>query len=69
MELVQVGELGKGVLVAQWDVDHAVVDKSGHGCDGSALLTTSLSPGADEQTNVFAKVATSLPLATCAVNE
>jgi hypothetical protein len=64
-----IGEEGKGGLVAQWDEDYTVVSHGGHGCDGSALLTSTLGPGGDEHTGVFAPQASGLPETTGLVPE
>jgi hypothetical protein len=41
-------------LVAERNVDDTVVSESAHGGKGCALLSTSLSAGADEETSVLA---------------
>lgn len=69
MDFVQVRELTKGGLVAQRDVEETVVSKSAHRSEGGGLLTATLSASRDEQTGVFAPVATSGPDATGAVPE
>lgn len=69
VDLVQVRELGKGSLVAQRDVDQAVVSESAHGSESSRLLTTTKGTGRDEQTGVLAPVATSNPDTAGAVPE
>jgi hypothetical protein len=56
-------------LVAERNVDDAVVSESAHGSESSALLSTALGAGADEQAGVLAPEATSLPLAAGAVPE
>ena len=61
MDLGEVGQLGKAMLVAQRNVDEAVVSEGAHGGNSSGLLTTTESTGGDEQTSVLARVATSGP--------
>ena len=56
-------------LVAERNVDDAVVSESAHGSKSSALLSTALGAGANEQAGVLAPEATSLPLAAGAVPE
>lgn len=45
MDLGEVAELTEAVLVAQWDVDDAVVDQGGEGVHGGGLLSTSQAGG------------------------
>lgn len=61
MDLLQVSQLGKGVLVAQRNVDETVVSEGAHGGDGSRLLATTESTGGDEETSVLAPVTTGGP--------
>lgn len=61
MDLLQVSQLGKGVLVAQRNVDETVVSEGAHGGDGSRLLATTESTGGNEETGVLAPVTTSGP--------
>jgi hypothetical protein len=56
-------------LVAERHVDDAVVSKSAHGSNSSALLSTALGRGADEQTRVLAPEAAGLPLLAGVVPE
>lgn len=69
VNLVQVAELGEYGLVAQRNVDEAVVSESAHRGKGSRLLTTTLSTGRHEETGVLAPEATSGPNATGLVPE
>ena len=48
MDLGQVGQLSKGVLVSKRDVDHAVVHKRRDRVGDGDLLSTTLKPGRDE---------------------
>jgi len=68
-DLTQVCEDVEGGLVAERDVDEAVVRQSGHGGDGRALLPTTLGASGDEEAGVLAPEGTSLPLATSLVPE
>lgn len=61
VDLLQVGQLGKGMLVAQGNVDESVVSEGAHGGDGSRLLATTESTGGNEKTGVLAPVTTSGP--------
>ena len=58
----QIGQGGKGRLVTQRHIDHAVVNEGAHGGQRRALLATALGSGADEDANVLAVVAARLPL-------
>ena len=69
MDLGQVRELSEGGLVAQRDVEEAVVGESAHGSNGSRLLATTESTSGDEQTGVLAPEATSGPNTAGAVPE
>ena len=69
VDLVQVGQLTEGGLVAQRNVDQAVVGKSTHGSESSGLLATTQGTGRDEETGVLAPVATSGPDTTGLVPE
>ena len=69
MDLTQVGQLTEGGLVAQRNVDQAVVSKSAHGSKASGLLATTLGTGRDEQTSVLAPVAATGPDTTGLVPE
>lgn len=64
-----VGQEVESSLVAERDVNNAVVGECAHGGDSSALLSTTLGSGADEQAGVLAPVATSLPLTAGLVPE
>ena len=69
VNLVQVAELSEDGLVAQRNVDEAVVSESAHRGKGSGLLTTTLGTGRNEKTGVLAPEATSGPNATGLVPE
>lgn len=69
MDLVEVGELGEGVLVSEGNEDDAVVDESREGGDNGALLSSSKSSGGDEDTSVLAGEASTCPQATGGVPE
>lgn len=62
MNLLKVGELGKGSLVTKGNVDEAVVDESRHGGDSGGLLATTEGTGADEHASVLAPEGALLPL-------
>jgi hypothetical protein len=59
----------EGGLVAERNVDDTVVSESAHGSESSALLSTTLGAGADEEAGVLAPEATGLPLTAGAVPE
>lgn len=59
----------EGGLVAERNVDDAVVGKSAHGGESSALLSTALGASADEQAGVLAPEGAGLPLTASAVPE
>lgn len=69
VDLAQAGQLGEGGLVAQRDVEEAVVSKGAHGSKGSGLLATTEGTGRDEETGILAPVATSGPDTTGLVPE
>jgi hypothetical protein len=69
VNLVQVAQLGEDGLVAQRNVDEAVVGESAHRGKGSRLLTTTLSTGRHEETGVLAPEATGGPNTTGLVPE
>lgn len=69
MDLSQVRELSKGGLVAQRDVEEAVVGESAHGSNGGRLLATTEGTSGDEQTGVLAPEATGGPDTAGAVPE
>lgn len=69
MNLGQVGQLGKGVGVAQRDVDDSVVGQGGHGGEGGGLLAATGGSSRDEDTGELAMKATGLPLGTGHVPE
>lgn len=69
VDLLEVGELTEGGLVAQRDVEETVVSKGAHGTESSRLLATTESASGDEQTGVLAPEATSGPDATGTVPE
>lgn len=69
MNFVQIGELTKGGLRAQRDIDHAMMGKGAHSSDASRLLSTSQTGGRNEEACVFTPEATLLPLATGSVEE
>lgn len=56
-------------LVAKRDVDDAVVGEGAHGSESSALLSTTLGAGRDEQASVLAPEAAGLPLTAGPVPE
>jgi len=53
-DFFNVGENGEGVLVAERDVDEAVVGEGGHGRDDGALLSTTRRAGGHEYTRKLA---------------
>lgn len=61
MNLGEVGDIGEGLGVAEGNVDDAVVSQSGHGGDGSGLLTTAGSSSGNEETGLLAPVAAGGP--------
>lgn len=65
----EVDELAEGLCVTERDVDEAVVGEGAHHGNGSGLLSSSCRCGGDEETGVFTKEATGLPLATGLVPE
>lgn len=69
MNLIEVGDVGEGLGVAEGNVDDAVVSQGGHGGDGSRLLTTAGSSGGDEETGLLAPVAAGSPDSTGLVPE
>lgn len=69
VDLSQVRELSEGGLVAQRDVEEAVVSEGAHGSNGGRLLATTEGTGGDEQTGVLAPEATSSPDTAGAVPE
>jgi hypothetical protein len=69
VDLIEVGEVGECVLVAEGNVDEAVVSKGAHGGDAGRLLATTLGAGADEQTGVLAPVGAVGPLLARVVKE
>lgn len=69
VDLGQVGELSEGGLVAERDVDEAVVSKRAHGGESSGLLTTTLGTGGDEETGVLSPETTGGPDAASLVPE
>lgn len=69
VNLVQVAQLGEDGLVAEGNVDEAVVSEGAHRGKSSGLLTTTLGTGGDEETGVLAPEATSGPDATGLVPE
>lgn len=56
-------------LVAKRNIDDAVVSESAHGSNSSAFLSSSLSPGAHENSCILAPISATLPLLTSAVPE
>lgn len=69
VDLLEVGELRKYGLVAQGNVDEAVVGQSRHGGDGCGLLAAAEGTGADEETGVLAPEGALLPLLASLVPE
>lgn len=69
MDLLQVGQQRENSLVAQGDVDPAVMRERAHRRKGSRLLTTTQSAGRDEQTRVLAPETTAGPDAAGLVPE
>ena len=67
MDLVEVRQQREDGLVAQRDVDPAVVGKSAHCSDRSRLLTTARSTCGHENARVLAPKATTGPDTTCLV--
>lgn len=62
VDLLKVGQLSESSLVAERNVDEAVVNQSGHAGDGGGLLATTEGTGADEHAGVLAPEAALLPL-------
>jgi hypothetical protein len=69
VDFVEVAELAEDSLVAEGNVDEAVMSESAHGSKSSRLLATTLGTGGDEETSVLAPVATGGPDATGLVPE
>ena len=61
VDLLKVGKLTEGGLVAQGNVDETVVSQSAHGSNGSRLLATTEGTGGDEETGILAPVTTRGP--------
>ena len=59
----------EGFGVTEWYVDDAMMGKSTHCRDGSALLASPLRGGGNEQTTVFTPVTTSIPHLACGIPE
>ena len=55
MDLSQVGQLGKGVLVPERDIDHSVVYKRGERVRDGGLLPATLASGGDEDATHLAR--------------
>lgn len=68
-DLAVVAEEVESGLVAEGNVDDTVVRKSAHGSESSALLSTALGSGRDEQARVLAPEAAGLPLLAGVVPE
>ena len=68
-DLVQVCELREGILVAERNVDDAVMSEGAEGGDDSALLATTLGTAGHEDANVLAVEGATSPLAAGAVPE
>ena len=49
-------------MTSQWHIDDAVMCKRAHGSKAGAFLPATLRCGRDEETAVFAPIATTLPL-------
>lgn len=69
MHLAQVGQLAKGLGVAQRHVADAMVGQRRHRRDGRGLLATTGAGGADEEAGELAVEGAGLPLAAGAVPE
>lgn len=69
MNLIQVAQLAEDGLVAERNVNEAVVSESAHGGKSSRLLTTTLGTGGNEETGILAPEATASPNATGLVPE
>jgi len=69
VDLSEVGQLAKGVGVAEGDVDDAVVRECGQRGDGGAFLASASPSGGDEETGVFAGEASASPESACGVPE
>jgi hypothetical protein len=67
--LREIGKDWEDSLVAQWHVDDTMMGQSRHGSDASALLATTESTCAHEQTGILAPESTLLPLATSRIPE
>ena len=61
-DLGVVGEDSEGGLVSKRNVDDTVVSEGAQSGNSSALLSTTLGSGANEETSVFTPVSTSAPL-------
>lgn len=69
VDLLQVGEHREDGLVAERDVDEAVVGEGAHGGNGSRLLATTKGTGGNKETGVLAPVAARGPDTTGPVPE
>lgn len=61
VNLIEVGQQREGGLVAQRDVDEAVVGEGAHGGQSGRLLTTTGGTSGDEETSILAPVAAGGP--------
>jgi hypothetical protein len=69
VDLVEVGDVGEGLGVAEGNVDDAVVSQRGHGSEGSGLLAAAGRSSGDEETGLLAPVAAGGPDAAGSVPE
>lgn len=68
MNLIKVGELGKGLGVSERDIDHSVMNESRKGVHDGRLLRSRRSSG-DKGREVFASESSSTPKQTSAIPE
>jgi hypothetical protein len=69
VDLIEIGELGKGMLVAKRHKVETVVSKGAHAGKGSRLLSTARAGSGDEEAGILAPVAAGSPDATRLVPE
>lgn len=67
VDLGQAGQLGKGLGVAERDIDDAVVGESRHGGDARRLLAAAVATGGDEEASILGEEATRSPDSACLV--
>lgn len=69
MDLGQVGQLAKHVLVTEGDVDDSVVCEGGHSIESGGFLATSLARGGLEDAGALSVEGTGAPESSCRVPE